>query len=179
MTILDGYWLCSLLTRMSLLRSSLYFANIFKMKKVLILLLSKVMMGENLKMKTFNNSVENMEFIITFPIQELLNRMDNLGKFDPKFDKGVFIGYSTKSKAYRVYNSRTLKVKESIHVKFNDSKLDKELSELIEPFVELNIKELQTAFKELLLDYEPKTHKVETSSRNWQMKPYHLEEQIL
>ncbi|RDX89702.1 hypothetical protein CR513_28547, partial [Mucuna pruriens] len=50
---------------MSLLRSYLYFANIFKMKKVLILPLSKVIMG----------LVKNIEFIIIFPVQELLNRM--------------------------------------------------------------------------------------------------------
>ncbi|RDY11998.1 hypothetical protein CR513_03233, partial [Mucuna pruriens] len=61
---------------------------------------------------------------------------DNLSKFDPKSDKGTFIGYSTMSKAYRVYNFRTLKVEESIHVKFNDSKHDKELSKLNEPFME-------------------------------------------
>ncbi|RDX77354.1 hypothetical protein CR513_42541, partial [Mucuna pruriens] len=42
-------------------------------EKVLILLLSKVIMGENLKMKTFNSSVKNMKFIIIFSVQELLN----------------------------------------------------------------------------------------------------------
>jgi len=28
-------------------------------------------------------------------------------KMDPKGDEGIFLGYSTNSKAYRVYNSRT------------------------------------------------------------------------
>ncbi|RDX89698.1 hypothetical protein CR513_28543, partial [Mucuna pruriens] len=65
----------------------------------------------------------------------ILNSKDNLCKFDPKYDKETFIGYSTTSKAYKVYNSRTLKVKEFIHVKLYDSKPDKELSELNEPFV--------------------------------------------
>ncbi|RDX66801.1 hypothetical protein CR513_54404, partial [Mucuna pruriens] len=46
----------------------------------------------------------------------LLDVNDNLGKFDPKSDKGTFFGYSTVSKAYRVYNSRTLTIEESIHV---------------------------------------------------------------
>ncbi|RDX92144.1 hypothetical protein CR513_25763, partial [Mucuna pruriens] len=78
-----------------------------------------------------------------------------------------------------LYNSRTLKVEESIHVKFNDSKHDKELLELIEPFVELNIEDSYTVSKESLLDDEPKIDKVETSSRNWQMKTYHHEQQIL
>ncbi|RDY06938.1 hypothetical protein CR513_09011, partial [Mucuna pruriens] len=29
-----------------------------------------------------------------------------MGKFDPKFDKGIFFGYSTSFNVYRVYNSR-------------------------------------------------------------------------
>ena len=51
----------------------------------------------------------------------ILNIKDNLGKFDPKFDVGIFIGYSNTIKAYRVYNKRTLVVKESMHVKFDDT----------------------------------------------------------
>ncbi|RDY14808.1 hypothetical protein CR513_00060, partial [Mucuna pruriens] len=35
----------------------------------------EVIIGENLKMKTFNSFVKNKEFIIIFPIQELFNRM--------------------------------------------------------------------------------------------------------
>ncbi|KAH9725564.1 hypothetical protein KPL70_007924 [Citrus sinensis] len=49
------------------------------------------------------------------------NRCDNLGKFDPKFDVGIFLGYSNSSKAYRVYNKRTLVVEESMHVTFDES----------------------------------------------------------
>ena len=37
----------------------------------------------------------------------ILNNKDILGKFDSKSDKGIFLGYSTSSKAYRVYNIRT------------------------------------------------------------------------
>ncbi|XP_059627686.1 uncharacterized protein LOC132270528 [Cornus florida] len=46
---------------------------------------------------------------------------DNLGKFDAKSDEGIFLGYSSRSKAYRVYNKRTLVVVESIHVVFDES----------------------------------------------------------
>ena len=35
----------------------------------------------------------------------LNNDKDNLGKFDAKSDVGIFLGYSTTSKAYRVFNS--------------------------------------------------------------------------
>ena len=43
----------------------------------------------------------------------LNNRKYNLGKFDPKSDVGIFLGYSTNNKAYRVFNSRTKVVEES------------------------------------------------------------------
>ncbi|GJV22757.1 ribonuclease H-like domain-containing protein [Tanacetum coccineum] len=43
-----------------------------------------------------------------------------LGKFDGKADEGFFIGYSTNSKAYRVFNSRTRIVEENLHVKFSE-----------------------------------------------------------
>jgi len=41
-------------------------------------------------------------------------------KFDAKAQKGIFLGYSERSKAYRLYNSETLCVEESMHVKFDD-----------------------------------------------------------
>ena len=34
----------------------------------------------------------------------LNNGKDDLGKFDPRSDKGVFVGYSSSSKAYRIFN---------------------------------------------------------------------------
>jgi hypothetical protein len=46
----------------------------------------------------------------------------NLGKFDPKSDEGIFLGYSTNSRAYRVYNTRTEIVMESINVVIDDEK---------------------------------------------------------
>ena len=49
------------------------------------------------------------------------NGKDNLGKFDIKSDEGIFLGYSTSSKAYRIFNKRTLTVEESIHVVFDEA----------------------------------------------------------
>ncbi|CAL1382362.1 unnamed protein product [Linum trigynum] len=51
----------------------------------------------------------------------VLNTKDNLGKFDAKSDEAVFLGYSNVSRAYRVFNKRTLKVEESINVIFDES----------------------------------------------------------
>jgi len=44
-----------------------------------------------------------------------------LGKFDPKMDEGIFLGYSLHSHAYRVYNRRTMVVEESMHVAFDET----------------------------------------------------------
>ncbi|GJU81499.1 ribonuclease H-like domain-containing protein [Tanacetum coccineum] len=50
----------------------------------------------------------------------ILNTIDHLGKFDGKADEGFFVGYSTNSKAFRVFNSRTRIVEENLHVQFSE-----------------------------------------------------------
>ncbi|GKC82591.1 putative ribonuclease H-like domain-containing protein [Tanacetum coccineum] len=50
----------------------------------------------------------------------ILNTIDHLGKFDGKANKGFFIGYSTNSKALRVFNSRTKIVEGNLHIKFSE-----------------------------------------------------------
>ena len=51
----------------------------------------------------------------------ILNTKDNLGKFDAKSNVGIFLGYSSSSKAYRVFNKKTMVVEESVHVVFDES----------------------------------------------------------
>ena len=51
----------------------------------------------------------------------ILNDREHLDKFDPKSDEAIFLGYSTHSKAYRVYHKRNQTVVESIHVKFDET----------------------------------------------------------
>ncbi|MCH79563.1 gag-pol polyprotein [Trifolium medium] len=46
-------------------------------------------------------------------------------KLDPKSEEGIFLGYSTNSRAYRVYNSRTKILMESINVVIDDATLSK------------------------------------------------------
>ncbi|XP_070040320.1 uncharacterized protein [Nicotiana tomentosiformis] len=53
----------------------------------------------------------------------LNNRKEALGKFDAKSDEGIFLGYSSHSKAYKVYNKRTQCVEESIHMICDESHL--------------------------------------------------------
>ncbi|KAI3692863.1 hypothetical protein L6452_32688 [Arctium lappa] len=52
----------------------------------------------------------------------ILNNKDALGKFDPKANDGIFLGYSSISKAYRVFNKRRQTVEETIHVTFDESR---------------------------------------------------------
>nr|GEU82967.1 hypothetical protein [Tanacetum cinerariifolium] len=52
----------------------------------------------------------------------ILNTLDNLGKFKAKRDEGYFIGYSMSSKAFRVFNKRTKRVEENLHVDFLENK---------------------------------------------------------
>ncbi|GJU09871.1 putative ribonuclease H-like domain-containing protein [Tanacetum coccineum] len=52
----------------------------------------------------------------------ILNTLDNLGKFDGKSDEGFFVGYSLSSKAFRVYNTRTRRVEENLHIGFLENK---------------------------------------------------------
>ncbi|KAJ9544292.1 hypothetical protein OSB04_023999 [Centaurea solstitialis] len=51
----------------------------------------------------------------------VLNDRDDLGKFEPKSDESIFIGYSHNSKAYRVFNKRTRTILESSNVDFSET----------------------------------------------------------
>ena len=53
----------------------------------------------------------------------ILNDRDQLGKFDAKSDEGIFIGYTLNSRAYKVFNLKTLSVMESSNVVFDDTRL--------------------------------------------------------
>ncbi|GJS19707.1 putative ribonuclease H-like domain-containing protein [Tanacetum coccineum] len=52
----------------------------------------------------------------------ILNTLELYGKFDRKSHEGFFVEYSLNSKAFRVYNIRTRKVEESLHIRFLEDK---------------------------------------------------------
>nr|GEW03200.1 ribonuclease H-like domain-containing protein [Tanacetum cinerariifolium] len=52
----------------------------------------------------------------------ILNTLDPLGKFDGKADEGFLVGYSVNRKAFRVFNSRTRNVQETLHINFLENK---------------------------------------------------------
>nr|GEW36531.1 putative ribonuclease H-like domain-containing protein [Tanacetum cinerariifolium] len=51
-----------------------------------------------------------------------LNTLDPLGKFDGKADEGFLVGYSINSKEFRVFNSRTKIVQETLNINFLKNK---------------------------------------------------------
>ncbi|GJR95427.1 retrovirus-related pol polyprotein from transposon TNT 1-94 [Tanacetum coccineum] len=48
------------------------------------------------------------------------NDSEDLGKFQAKTDIGIFVGYATSRKGYRIYNKRTRRLMETIHVTFDE-----------------------------------------------------------
>nr|KAJ0209313.1 hypothetical protein LSAT_V11C400176430 [Lactuca sativa] len=50
----------------------------------------------------------------------ILNQRDPRSKFEPKADKGIFVGYSSISKAFRVFHVNRQCIEESTHVKFDE-----------------------------------------------------------
>ncbi|GJR86693.1 retrovirus-related pol polyprotein from transposon TNT 1-94 [Tanacetum coccineum] len=50
----------------------------------------------------------------------LTNDIENLGKLQPKANIGIFIGYAPTKKAFRIYNLRTRRIIETIHVDFDE-----------------------------------------------------------
>ncbi|GKB55174.1 retrovirus-related pol polyprotein from transposon TNT 1-94 [Tanacetum coccineum] len=48
------------------------------------------------------------------------NDSEDLGKLQPTADIGIFVGYAPSRKGYRIYNKRTRKIMETIHVQFDE-----------------------------------------------------------
>ncbi|GKC80597.1 putative ribonuclease H-like domain-containing protein, partial [Tanacetum coccineum] len=71
----------------------------------------------------FRGRTPALSFMRPFGCQvTILNTLDYLGKFDGKSDEGFFVGYLMNSKAFKVYNIRTRKVEENLHIRFLEDK---------------------------------------------------------
>src|ERR1044072_9262210 len=87
----------------------------------------------------WKNKKPNISYFHPFGcICYVLNTKDKLGKFDSKAQTCILLGYSERSKGYRIYNKDSQIVEESIHVRFDD-KLDSDKSKLVEKFADLEI----------------------------------------
>ncbi|XP_075664336.1 uncharacterized protein LOC142633956 [Castanea sativa] len=76
----------------------------------------------------------------------ILKDRENVGKFDSRSDEGIFLGYSSISKAYQVYNKRTMKVMETVNVVIDesaDSSTEKSFEELPKEILPPESKEVQ------------------------------------
>nr|GEY85928.1 hypothetical protein [Tanacetum cinerariifolium] len=68
-----------------------------------------------------NKRKPNIKFFRVFGcICYLLNDYEDVGKLKAKGDIRVFVGYSKESTDFRIYNNRTHKIHESVHVNFDE-----------------------------------------------------------
>ncbi|GJX83243.1 retrovirus-related pol polyprotein from transposon TNT 1-94 [Tanacetum coccineum] len=92
----------------------------------------------------FKGRKPNLEYFKVFGSKcFILNTKDYLTKFDPKATEGIFLGYSPNSKAYIVLNKETMKVEESLNIKFDESPPPKSPPLVDDDLLEINIMENQ------------------------------------
>ena len=83
----------------------------------------------------------------------ILKDRENMRKFDSQSDEGIFLGQSSTSKVYRVYNKRTMKVMETVNVVIDeslDSGSEKGIKEFPKEIVSLEPKESQEIIEQEL-----------------------------
>ena len=76
----------------------------------------------------------------------ILKDRENVGKFDSQSDERIFLGYSSTSKAYWVYNKRTMKIMETVNVlivESSDSNSKKGIEEFPKEILPPKPKEVQ------------------------------------
>nr|GEW60790.1 hypothetical protein [Tanacetum cinerariifolium] len=71
------------------------------------------------------------------------NDSEDLGKLQPTTDTGIFVGYAPSRKGYRIYNKRTRRIMETIHVQFD---------ELTEPMAPVHL-EPEISFQPMFDEY--------------------------
>ncbi|GKA34745.1 retrovirus-related pol polyprotein from transposon TNT 1-94 [Tanacetum coccineum] len=121
----------------------------------------------------FKGKKPSLEYFIVFGSKcFILNTKDYLTKFDPKSTEGIFLGYSPNSKDYIILNKETMRIKESLNVKLDESPPPKspplEDDDVLECEIiehqekDLEIKENEPLNKEIINIKEYKDHPLET-----------------
>ena len=103
---------------------------------------------------------------------------DSPRKIDSWVDEGIFLRYSTRSKAYKCYNNRLRKIVERIDVKIDESLLEKEIEDHeVDPLIEENGEEPEKEEK----DQEKQKEKEpsQTPSKVKFLQKHHSKEQII
>nr|GEU54977.1 retrovirus-related Pol polyprotein from transposon TNT 1-94 [Tanacetum cinerariifolium] len=72
--------------------------------------------------EVFRERIPDISYFYVFGCLVFIhNHRDHLGKFDAKADDGYFLGYSSISKAFRVYNIRRQQIEKTYPVTFDES----------------------------------------------------------
>nr|GEZ37108.1 hypothetical protein [Tanacetum cinerariifolium] len=95
------------------------------------------------------------------------NDSENLGKLKPKADIGIFIGFAPTKKAFRIYNRRTRRIVETIHVDFDE--LTAMAFEQRSSGPALNEMTPRTISSELMPTSSPSTSYVPPSQNDWDL----------
>ncbi|GJW25624.1 putative ribonuclease H-like domain-containing protein [Tanacetum coccineum] len=107
----------------TMLADSIYLSHFGQRQLILLALCTEKVLVTTRKSKTpyelLIGKSPNISFMRPFgcPLT-ILNTLDSLGKFDGKSNEGYFLGYSTSSKAFRVYNKMTKRVEKNLHINF-------------------------------------------------------------
>nr|GEU57851.1 hypothetical protein [Tanacetum cinerariifolium] len=96
------------------------------------------------------------------------NDSENLGKLQPKADIEIFIGYAQTKKAFQIYNRRTRRIVETIHVDFDE--LTAMPSEQSSSGPTLNETTPGTISSGLVQTSSPSTSYVPPSRNNWDLQ---------
>nr|GEX05046.1 hypothetical protein [Tanacetum cinerariifolium] len=134
-----------------------------------------------------HNKLPDLSFLHVFgALCYPTNDSENLGKLQPKADIGIFIGYAPTKKAFRIYNRRTRRIFETIHVNFDeltamaskqsssrptkDHPLDNIIGQLARPVstrLQLHEQALFCYYDAFLTSMEPKTYKDALTKSCW------------
>ncbi|GJY40311.1 retrovirus-related pol polyprotein from transposon TNT 1-94 [Tanacetum coccineum] len=96
-----------------------------------------------------------------------MNDSENLGKLQPKANIGIFIGYAPTKKAFQIYNRRTKRIIETIHVDFDE--VTAMASEHSSPGPVLHEMTSVTISSRLVPNPHPSTSFVPPSRTDWDM----------
>ncbi|GKD35593.1 retrovirus-related pol polyprotein from transposon TNT 1-94, partial [Tanacetum coccineum] len=91
----------------------------------------------------------------------ILKTKDYLTKFDIKSYEGVFLGYSLNSKAYIILNKHTMKIKESLNMKFDETPPPSKTSPLVDDDLDEEEAIKVTEKKNLEKDVEDETLEID------------------
>nr|GEX22276.1 hypothetical protein [Tanacetum cinerariifolium] len=115
-----------------------------------------------------HNKLPDLSFLHVFgALCYPTNDSENLGKLQPKADIRIFIGYAPTKKAFQIYNRRTKRIVETIHVDFDE--LTTMTFEQSSSGPALNEMTPATISSRLVQKFSPSTSYVPPSRNDWDL----------